>query len=400
MLRQMLALACSILLLNATPADAQIGNAFSYQGYMEINNQPYSGTADVLFEAYNAATLGTQLGSDNVTNVLVTKGVFSCVIDGIPAATFSTGPRWMQVWVRVPAGSAGAYTPLLSRQQILPSPYTIRAATSAKMDGIEHVSGNIGIGTTTPASKLHVKNGNIEAENGSVKVSKDGVLRAEILWNAGVPGVHMNSQNDHLRLYTTDSSKHLYLQSEGLLQNNPGNVGIGVPSFDNPQEKLHVNGNVKCNTTKCNTVIINGGSDVAEPYDIAPSGDVEPLPGMVVAIDPAMIGKLRVCDAGYDRAVAGIISGANGVSPGLVLSQTGTVADGEHPVASAGRVWCYVDADAGGAVVPGDLLTSSSTPGHAMKVADAARANGAILGKAMSPLPSGKGFVLVLVSLQ
>jgi hypothetical protein len=46
------------------------------------------------------------------------------------------------------------------------------------------------------------------------------------------------------------------------------------------------------------------------------------------------------------------------------------------------------------------LLTTSSTPGHAMKVTDHARAQGAILGKAMSSLAEGKGMVLVLVSLQ
>jgi len=60
----------------------------------------------------------------------------------------------------------------------------------------------------------------------------------------------------------------------------------------------------------------------------------------------------------------------------------------------------YVDASAG-AVRPGDLLTTSDTPGHAMKVLDHARATGAVIGKAMSSLESGeRGLVLVLVNLQ
>jgi hypothetical protein len=46
------------------------------------------------------------------------------------------------------------------------------------------------------------------------------------------------------------------------------------------------------------------------------------------------------------------------------------------------------------------MLTTSSTPGHAMKVSDHARAAGAILGKAMTGLSEGKGMVLVLVTLQ
>ena len=85
--------------------------------------------------------------------------------------------------------------------------------------------------------------------------------------------------------------------------------------------------------------------------------------------------------------------------PGLTLRQKSTLADGNHPVALTGRVWCYVDADAA-AVEPGDLLTTSDVPGHAMKVTDHARAQGAIVGKAMTRLKQGRGLVLVLVSLQ
>lgn len=143
---------------------------------------------------------------------------------------------------------------------------------------------------------------------------------------------------------------------------------------------------------------ITGGSDIAEPFNVR--GEVEARPGMVVALDRQRVGELRVADRAYDRTVAGIISGANGVKPGLTLTQEGSIADGEHPVALTGRVWCLVDADANGAVGIGDLLTTSATPGHAMRVSDHERAAGAVLGKAMSSLERGRGYVLVLVSLQ
>ncbi len=45
-------------------------------------------------------------------------------------------------------------------------------------------------------------------------------------------------------------------------------------------------------------------------------------------------------------------------------------------------------------------LATSSTPGRAMKVSDHLKAQGAILGKAMSTLKEGQGMVLVLVTLQ
>jgi hypothetical protein len=93
------------------------------------------------------------------------------------------------------------------------------------------------------------------------------------------------------------------------------------------------------------------------------------------------------------------VSGAGGVKAGMVMSQEGTLADGKFPVALTGRVYCWVDASES-AIEPGDLLTTSSTPGHAMKAANAAQAQGAIIGKAMTSLKEGKGLVLVLVTLQ
>ena len=83
----------------------------------------------------------------------------------------------------------------------------------------------------------------------------------------------------------------------------------------------------------------------------------------------------------------------------MLMGQRGSIADGDVPVALTGRVYCRVDARAG-AVEPGDLLTTSDTPGHAMKASDVARRPGAVIGKAMTGLAEGTGLVLVLVNLQ
>lgn len=145
---------------------------------------------------------------------------------------------------------------------------------------------------------------------------------------------------------------------------------------------------------------ITGGSDLSEHFDVAPpAGLAAPLPGMVVSIDPAHPGRLAVSGTPYDGLVAGVVSGAGGVETGLMMGQRGSVADGDHPVALVGRVYVLVDASYG-PIRPGDLLTTSATPGHAMRAADRARAPGAVLGKAMTGLESGRGLVLVLVSLQ
>jgi hypothetical protein len=159
------------------------------------------------------------------------------------------------------------------------------------------------------------------------------------------------------------------------------------------------NGDVMSLSTNGNLFVrvltITGGADISEPFKMSQ----QDLPkGAVVVIDEENPGHLKLSGQPYDTRVAGIISGAGGVNPGLSLSQQG-VMEGNQQVALTGRV--YVQADASnGPIKPGDLLTTSPTPGHAMKVTDPARAQGAIIGKAMTGLKEGKGLALVLVSLQ
>jgi hypothetical protein len=143
---------------------------------------------------------------------------------------------------------------------------------------------------------------------------------------------------------------------------------------------------------------ITGGSDLSEQFDIEDIlGKVKP--GMVVSIDAKRPGKLKISGCAYDSKVAGIISGAGGIKPGMMMGQRGTKADGAHPVALTGRVYCWAETSTGH-IQPGDLLTTSDIPGHAMKVTEHNRAFGTIIGKAMTSLEAEKGLVLVLVSLQ
>jgi hypothetical protein len=174
------------------------------------------------------------------------------------------------------------------------------------------------------------------------------------------------------------------------------NRNVGKPG-------LTIDGNL---LVSVKAVQITGGADFAENFDVraekpteSSTGASEIQPGMVVAIDTINPGKLSLSRRAYDRRVAGIISGAGGVKPGMTMGQEQTLADGKYPVALSGRVYVWVDA-ARGAIHPGDLLTTSATPGHAMRAGSSVKAHGAIIGKAMTGLKGGKGLVLVLVTLQ
>jgi hypothetical protein len=146
----------------------------------------------------------------------------------------------------------------------------------------------------------------------------------------------------------------------------------------------------------CKTLELEGGTDLAEPFEI--SAGKELPEGALVVIDEDNPGKLTLSERPYDTRVAGVISGAGGISPGVTLTQEKMFDQGQN-VAIGGRVYCLADASYG-SIKPGDMLTTSPTPGHAMKAVDRAKAYGAVIGKAMTSLDEGQGLVLVLVSLQ
>lgn len=142
---------------------------------------------------------------------------------------------------------------------------------------------------------------------------------------------------------------------------------------------------------------IKGGSDLAEMFSTSATANLIE-PGSVVVMDASDPGNIMVSSKASDPLVVGVVSGANGVRSGMLMGQEGTEAFGDVPVAIVGRVYVKAD-DSNGPIKPGDLLTSSSTPGHAMRVVQGDAATGTILGKALTPIGTN-GFVLMLVNLR
>jgi hypothetical protein len=145
------------------------------------------------------------------------------------------------------------------------------------------------------------------------------------------------------------------------------------------------------------TVHTGGGADFAEM--VAITGDrALYTPGDVLVISPDSDRALVLSSDPYSTTVAGVYS----TKPGLLgsqHSQNATQPDIEIPLAVIGIVPCRAPTE-NGPIHRGDLLVTSSTPGHVMKATDRTRMLGAIVGKALSPLESGTGTVEILVTLQ
>ncbi|GEM_PF-2027357 len=258
-------------------------------------------------------------------------------------------------------------------------------------------NGELGIGTSTPAYHLTVSgqagfddflfhndddDTHIRFDTDKVGLFAGGLNLVEAdAFNAEAV-VNEDGGEIDFRVESQFNTHALYLRG------GDGYVGIGT---SNPQTELDVVG-----TTRTDVLEVNGGSDLAEPFTI--SGEDVIQPGAVVVIDDKNPGSLCLSDIPYDKRVAGIVSGAGGIKTGLTLKQVGMFDSGRN-VALTGRVMCLADASFA-PIEPGDRLTTSTVPGHAMKVTDNGKAPGSVIGKAMTPLKEGRGLVLVLVQPQ
>lgn len=251
----------------------------------------------------------------------------------------------------------------------------------------------VGIGTTSPAAKLHVSGKDVVRSriNSDSNAGVALTLNEQPQWSvATVPsaittvkksGLSGSAQGDFQIYNDRVGENALYIDGTSL------NVGIGTSS---PGAKLEVNGDVKVSGN-----ILLPHADCAEDFDIVEADTIEP--GTVMVIDQE--GALRQSRQAYDKRVAGVISGAGDYKPGIVLDKHQSQDDNRMPIALVGKVYCKVDAQYR-AIEVGDLLTTSPTPGHAMTTEDPLKAFGAVIGKALRPLKAGQGLIPILIALQ
>lgn len=274
--------------------------------------------------------------------------------------------------------------------------------------------GNVGIGTSSPDAKLEVYT--TESEHGvqsySFSHTHSGVY-GQSSRGVGVWGKHTDPSYTASGVFGENTGS-----GAGVIGYGGSGVGVVAKSTSgNPLEawdrspsnrRFYVN---NAGNAYCDGSFTGGGADLAEMITVS-SGASAVEPGDVMVIDPDSPRAILKSSEPRSTLVAGIYS----TKPGFIGSErnwdkptggseaqlgTYTLEDvasefNEIPLAVVGIVLCKVSAE-NGPIGLGDLLVTSSTPGHAMR--DNNPQVGTVLGKALESLASGTGVIKVLVTL-
>jgi hypothetical protein len=186
-----------------------------------------------------------------------------------------------------------------------------------------------------------------------------------------------------------------------LAENGIGLYGKGSAYAGQFEGNVDVTGHLWVKNIEVSNITVTGdihmvNADFAENFDVFESinDTIDAGTVMVIVSEEA----LQPCSQPYDKRVAGVVSGAGKYKPAMILDSK---LSNHHrlPIALMGKVICKVDSSFGD-IELGDLLTTSSTPGHAMKIQDSAKGFGTVIGKALAPYKDGKGLIPILVALQ
>lgn len=346
---------------------------------------------------FDSAIGGTQVGSMFVfDNHPISNGIVTALLGPIPATVFNGQSNGQDRYMEFAVNGQ----PLLPRMHMTSVPLALHTVGLTR-DSL----GRFGIGTSgSLLANLHIRGSGYDTW-----LSPDqGLLRLEGPNGAQWTKLTFGREGTTAPTAAIGVASFSYgsVMAFGTSNNYAAGVTNAAIQIDHLSRVIVGGGSAQDNSTfhvhgtaRVGVLMITGGADIAEPVDTS-AGDQEIQPGMVMVIDRNQDGKIIPCSMAYDPAVAGVISGANDLKPGLMLRSEGRPdADGAHPLAMTGRVWVLCDASST-PIRRGDQVTSSPVFGHGMAAIDKRKSSGAVIGKAMTELTEGKGLVLVLVNLQ
>ncbi len=101
--------------------------AFTYQGQLQDADGPVTGTCDLQFRLWDAASEGLQVGNLlEINGIQLQAGLFTAKLD-FGAEAHTGGARWLEISVRCPAGSS-SYETLAPRQELTAAPAALSLA--------------------------------------------------------------------------------------------------------------------------------------------------------------------------------------------------------------------------------------------------------------------------------
>ena len=223
----------------------------------------------------------------------------------------------------------------------------------------------------------------VEFFQGSSKLGDDNTTPYEYTWNGAIPG------NYNLTAVATDDN--------GAVDTSVS-VAITVYTSNSVFRVERTTGDVFAAGS-----FIGSGADIAEHINISESVE----PGDVIELDPDKPRHYRKA-RGSGQLIAGVITTQPGFTLGnsfdemvrttpIISDQCLNLKITSRPMlALMGRVPVKVTTE-NGAIQPGDLLTISNKPGHAMRCTASQKRTSAIIGKALEGLTDSDGIILVLV---
>ena len=108
------------------------GTAFTYQGQLQNNGGPASGTYNLTFSLFNTSIAGSAIAGPVTNNAVnVTNGLFTVFID-FGSGLFTGTSNWLEIGVET--NGFGAFTTLSPRQQLTPAPYAIDAESAEQFE--------------------------------------------------------------------------------------------------------------------------------------------------------------------------------------------------------------------------------------------------------------------------